>query len=188
MKKIQSILLTLLLIFSFTAPAFSAEVQVKEGTRVPVILPNTVSSDGLQSENTISAMISRDVLIDGVIAFKKNDPVLLNIESYKRSGVLGRAGSLKLNGATVQDASGKQHPASFGYQANGDGRRGIAITLFVLSFPLVLAFGLGLIIMPIAIAIRGRAASMQGGGVFDVLTTVPITVTLPDEATPAVSQ
>ena len=178
---LKALFSAVLILFAYAMPAFSAEVLVKEGTRIPITFPNTISSDEFQKgDSSVNAMVNRDVLIDGNVIFKKNDPVELTIEKFKHSAGLGGAGQLVLNGGTVKDITGHQHALNFSYRAKGSGRRAFAVTLYMIGLPLIFVYFIGLIPVAAAIGTRGKAATMQGGAVYDTLVTTPVTITIPD--------
>ncbi len=172
----------LLTLIAFITPAYAAEVHVNAGTRVPIVLPNTVSSDVLEDQLAIQAQVQRDVIVDNMVVFKKGAPVELAISKVRDSGTLGKAGKLELSGGTIKPVNGnKPIPVNFSYKAKGNGKRGTAITLFIIGLPLLVLFGLGVIPIAAAFAMSGKPASIQGGQVFDTFTTAPQVITVNDD-------
>jgi hypothetical protein len=149
------------------------EITVPAGTRVPISIYNSVSSDNLRTSDMISATIRQDVLSNGVLIFKHGDNATLNVEKARSSGGHGRAGLLSINGGRVWDTNGQEHPINLSVQAKGHSKRGGAIIATVLGVLFVF-------FIPFGIWIDGTPATLQGGAVYDGITTAPITLTVPD--------
>jgi hypothetical protein len=155
--------------------ALAEPLAVPAGTRVQILLPNSTSSQVLASDEPIRAVVQEDVLIQDIRVFEKGAEVQLAVAEARKSGNLGRAGRISLNGGVVYDISGEPRPLNFSHEVRGRSRRAQSITYTVISIPLIMFF-VGLITLPVAVNMNGKEATLQGGAVFEALTAAPFEI------------
>lgn len=103
--KAQSILLALLVGLLFPMQIAAAkEITINAGTRVPVSVYNTVSSNNLNEGDMVAVGVANDVKIDGVTVFKKGAQGVVFVSKAVRGRGHGGKGILEINGGRIYDA------------------------------------------------------------------------------------
>jgi len=173
-RLVRTLTLVYLALFSvFGTPQISqAEtVSLPIGTRIPLSIYNTVSSNNLHDGDMVSAVIRNDVVYNGVTFFRKGDSATLTVDKSKPASGHGGAGLLNIAGGRAVDVKGQDVPFSLSLQMKGHSKRGWGVTATVL--------GILVILIPFGIWVEGSPATIQGGAVYDGLTTAPIQITTP---------
>jgi hypothetical protein len=166
MVEIVSRLVLVCFLLFYTMPVMAEDVILPAGTRVPVSVYNTVSSDNLKMGDMVSAVVRNDVRYKDVLFFKAGDTAVLNIQKSKPATGHGGAGLLIVNGGRAIDVNGVEHPFNLSVQSKGVSKRGWGVTASIL--------GVLVLLVPFGIWIEGTPATLQGGAVYDGLTTSPI--------------
>jgi hypothetical protein len=174
-KKFASLLMSVYLMLGmvFGAPATcrAETVSLPIGTRIPVSVYNTVSSNNLHDGDMVSAVIRNDVTYNGVVFFRKGDSATLTVDKSKPASGHGGAGLLNITGGRAVDAKGQDTPFGLSLQMKGHSKRGWGVTATVL--------GILVILIPFGIWVEGTPATIQGGAVYEGLTTAPIQFSTP---------
>lgn len=148
----------------------NAAVSVPVGTKVPILVPNTVSSNSVKTSENINVLIAEDVRVEGQLVFKKGDPAALAILKSQSSGHFGRPGRLEIAGGFATDIHGDRQPINISYLSKGKSRRAFSIAGTILSIPLIFFF-VGLVTLPVAIMTSGKEARVGEGLILESLTT-----------------
>jgi hypothetical protein len=181
MQKVRTTFSILMILFAAHFSELSANaaaISVPAGTRVPIIVPNTISSNSVKTSDSLNVTLAEDVMIDNQTVFRKGGKATIAVQKAQPNGNFGRPGKLELNGGMVFDVIGDAHPVNLAYSTKGRSRRAFSVTMTVLSIPLIL-FWVGLITLPIAIMTSGKEARVGEGLILDGITTAPFEVAIP---------
>jgi len=152
-------------------------ITIPAGTRVPVMVPNNISSNAVKTSDTLNMTIAQDVLVKNKVVFHQGDTATINVAKARSNGHWGRPGLLELNSGMVTDVKGDKVPVNISYTAKGASRRAFSIAGTILSVPLIL-FIVGLVTLPVAIMTSGKEAKIGQGLVLDTMTTAPTEIEL----------
>src|SRR5579884_4246962 len=112
-KKLFHTSLSVYLLLSCMVGSSNAEtISLPTGTRIPLSIYNTVSSNNLHDGDMVSAVIRDDVNYNGVTFFRKGDSATLTVDKSKPASGHGGAGLLNITGGRAVDAKG--HDVPFG--------------------------------------------------------------------------
>ena len=121
--------------------ALSATIQVKEGTRIPVVVTCLKTSKNTVAGEKINAKIQNDIKINGVVIFKKDDNAIINVSDVKKSGFVGNPGEILLVNGNITDANGNTHNIEYQHKITGEEKTYpkvlLGVSIFFL-FPLAL--------------------------------------------------
>lgn len=160
MKKFISMLL-LAAFLNVPGAAFAKVVSVKSSTSIPITFAKEITSKTVESGQKAEAMIAEDVLVDGVLVFKKGDRAFLNVSDVKKAGFVGSPGQLFIINGQVYDVNGEMHGIDFNRKFVGEEK----------TWPKVcLGCGIFIILAPIALFgfVKGGQAKITTGQVMDV--------------------
>ena len=135
---------------------------ISSGTRVPLKMNQTISSDSkfgrrVNSGELITMTVQADVTdIDGNVLIKQGTLVNATVTKSVKRKAAGTKGKLGFSVDFVKAADGQSVPVSLKYDSEGKSRTGAAIAAGALvAAPLLL--------------IKGKAAVIEAGTVFDAL-------------------
>ena len=113
--------------------------------------------DRVQAGQRVRAQISRDVIVHGKVLIKEGTKVLVKVDSVKQKKMAGIKGKLTLKAFETESIDGQVIELDGGYHKEGRSKMGLSISLAVLVF------------LPL-IFIRGKAATLPSGTIFDAYT------------------
>ncbi len=148
------------------------ELTINTGTRVPIVVYNTVSSNNLNEGDMVSISVSQDVKVEGHTIFKKGSEGVLYVSKAKKGRGHGGKGVLEVNGGRIYDVYGNDYQLNLSINREGVSKRGWAVVATI--------FGILLILVPFGIWIDGKPAMLQGGAQFDAMITAPKTIVIPN--------
>lgn len=161
------------MIVSLASGAAARVVKVPPGTPLYGELEERVTSrvekDGWDEGDSVRAHVWRDVVVDGAVVIKAGTPLMVRIDSIKKAKIAGVKGKLELEAVSTTAADSSQITLSGGYDKSGHSRMGLSISLAaVVAWPLIF--------------IKGKAAVLEAGTVFDAATEIPVDVDIASEA------
>ncbi len=158
-----------------TWPSHAAPTKVKlpDGTRVYVVTDQELigKKDRVHEGQVVPAHVWRDVVADGRITIKAGTPVLVRVDKIKRAKVAGIKGSMTLGAYETKAVDGQAVQLSGGYMKEGKGRIALAASLA------------GLVFLPL-IFIKGKAAELPRGTIFDAYVGLDTVVEVAQETQP----
>jgi hypothetical protein len=132
-----------------------------------------IEKDGWDQGDSVRAHVWRDVSVGGVTVIKAGTPMMVRISEIKKAKMAGPKGKLELEAVSTTSADGDLVPLTGGYDKSGHGRMGLSISLAaVVAWPLIF--------------IKGKAAILDAGTVFDATTEAPIDATPAPDAMPKI--
>jgi hypothetical protein len=152
-----------------------ASVSVPAGTRVPILVPNTISSNSIKTSDNINVLISEDVAVNSKTVFRKGDTATLSVFKAQSSGRFGRPGRVEISGGFITDIHGDKHPINISYLSKGKSRRAFSIAGTIISIPLIMFF-IGLVTLPVAVMTSGKEARVGEGLILEGLTTTSVDI------------
>jgi len=78
-------------------PAAATTVKLQEGTIIPIVLTDTLSSGTNKANDPVHAEVSEDVAVAGVVVLSKGAPVVGHVTEAKPKGRFGHAGKLSFS-------------------------------------------------------------------------------------------
>ena len=156
-----------------TGGAAARVVKVPPGTPVFGELDEKVTSriekDGWDEGDNVRAHVWRDVVVEGVVVVKAGTPMMVRIDTIKKAKMAGIKGKLELEAVSATTADGQQVLLDGGYDKSGHSRMGLSISLAaVVAWPLIF--------------IKGKAAVLESGTVFDAATSSPLDIDVSSDA------
>lgn len=140
----------------------SNEIMITSGTRIPVIMSETISSDkkGGRKVNTgevISLTVQADVTdIDGNVLVKQGTLVNGTITKAEKRKAAGTKGKLAFSVDFIKSVDGQSIPVNLKYDYEGKSKTAVAVAAgAVVAAPLLL--------------IKGKPAVIEAGTVFQAL-------------------
>lgn len=173
MRRAFRIAICFMSILSLAASCVAREVKVPPGTLVYGELDERVTSriekDGWDQGDVVRAHVWRDVVVDGATVIKAGTPMLVRIDTIKKAKMAGVKGKLELEAVSTTTVDDQQIALSGGYDKSGHSRMGLSISLAaVVAWPLIF--------------IKGKAAILDAGTVFDATTEAPLEIQLEQDA------
>jgi hypothetical protein len=163
-------LFTASLIASFLiyTTALAETITIPAGTRIYVETNQDVVGKKKRTSvgQIVRASVWRDVIIDGQIIIKGGTPVLVRVDSIKGAKVAGIKGKMSLGAYETTLVDGTPVQLSGGYYKEGKGRIALVASLA------------GIVFLPL-IFIKGKAAKLPSGTVFDAYIDRTVTVEVP---------
>lgn len=142
MKKILSLVLSIVFLFQFTlltAYAEATTVKIKAGTTIPISVIVTKNSKQVSSGEKLDAIIDSDIKVNDVLVFRKGDRATLNIAHAKKAGFVGIPGELVVSGGEIYDVNNDIHRVEYYQTYVGEEKTWpkvmVGISIFLL-FPL----------------------------------------------------
>lgn len=143
-------------------PASIATSTVTAGTRIPLVMSETISSDDkggrkVSTGELITLTVQMDVTdVDGNILIKQGTLVNGTVTKSEKRKAAGTKGKLGFNVGFVKAADGQSVPVDLNYDSEGKSRTGAVVAGAVLvAAPLLL--------------VKGKAAVIEAGTVFNAL-------------------
>lgn len=170
-RTLMVVYLSLFSVLGMPQASQAETVSLPIGTRIPISIYNTVSSNNLHDGDMVSAVIRDDVAYNGVTFFRKGDSATLTVDKSKPASGHGGAGLLNISGGRAVSAKGQDVPFGLTLQMKGHSKRGWGVVATVL--------GILVILIPFGIWVDGSPATLQGGAVYDGLTTAPVQFSTP---------
>jgi len=137
----------------------AGEIVVPANTRVYVEIDQDVSGKKKHTKEgqIIRASVWRDVSVNGQTVIASGTPVLVRVDSIKNAKIAGIKGKMALGAYETALSNGTKVQLSGGYNKKGKGRIALSATLAAfLCWP--------------CIFIKGKAANLSRGTVFDAYT------------------
>ena len=159
-------------------PLWSADVQklkIPADTRIYVSLSEEVigKKKFTHEGQPVRAKVWRDVVIEGNIVIKAGTPVLVRVDRLKKAKVAGIKGQLELGAYETSTVDGQGIQLTGGYMKKGKGRIALSASLA------------GLVFLPL-IFMKGKAAKLPEGTVFDSYTGLDFHVAVQGDAAPRI--
>lgn len=150
-------------------PVAAESITVPPQTQVYVETDQPISGKKkhTQEGQVVRATIWRDVDINGRTVIKAGTPVLVRVDTLKGAKIAGIKGKMSLGAYDTTAIDGTKIDLGGGYLKEGSGRIALTATLAALVF------------LPL-IFIKGKAAELPRGTVFDAYTKQTTTVELRD--------
>jgi len=177
LRRLMGITLSVFLVFPPSSlHAATSEVTIPSDTRVYVVTKEEVigKKKFVQEGQPVSAMVWRDVVIDDRVVVQAGAPVLVRVDELKKAKVAGIRGQLSLGAYETTTVDGKRLQLAGGYNKKGKGRIALSASLA------------GLVLLPL-IFIKGKAARLPVGTVFDAYSDEELAVAMEGPAVPTVS-
>lgn len=170
----RSSLLTYLTIFCFLcqsqfALASTTKLRANQRVFIETLEELVAKGDRVQAGQRVRAQISRDVLVNGKVLIKKGTTVFVKVDSVKQKKLAGIKGELSLRAFATESIDGQVIDLDGGYHKEGRSKMALSITLAVVVF------------LPL-IFIRGKAAVLPTGTIFDAYTSGSYDVVTQDQA------
>ena len=162
------------LVVTLSLPTFAAtqEITLDMHTRVYVVTQKSIvgKKNQLSVGDMVPSKVWRDVIIDGRVVVAAGTPVLVQVDSVTRAKIAGRKGSLSLGALETESIDGRTVQLTGGYNKEGTGRMAGTIIGAVFLWPLIF--------------IKGKAATLPSGSVFDVYTGAKLKLTIEEQNKP----
>ena len=112
------------------------EVMVPDGTEFTVVTTEEISSKTANEDDPINLKVQEDVKINGQVVIAKDTLVKGVVAQAKKSGMLGRGGSLGIRIETTTTVDGQKVKLRSAKGKEGDNKTGTTVALVVLFGPL----------------------------------------------------
>lgn len=112
------------------------EVVIPDGTEFTVVTTEEISSKTAHEDDPINLKVQEDVKINGQVVIAKDTLVKGIVASAKKSGMLGRGGSLGIRIETTTTVDGQKLKLRSAKGKEGDNKTGTTVALVVLFGPL----------------------------------------------------
>ena len=122
--------------FSSSEALQGNEVVIPDGTEFTVVTTEEISSKTANEDDPINLKVMEDVKINGQIVIAKDTLVKGVVASAKKSGMLGRGGSLGIRIETTTTVDGQKLKLRSAKGKEGDNKTGTTVALVVLFGPL----------------------------------------------------
>ena len=153
------------------APALAADVTLPRDTRVYLSTLEELigKKNQLEAGRLVRCAVWKDVLVGGQLVIAAGTPALARVDSLSYSKVAGIKGRITLAALETEALDHKTVQLTGGYLKEGTGRVALSASLA------------GLVAWPL-IFIKGKAAELPVGTVFDAYTQLPMSVALAGDA------
>lgn len=112
------------------------EVVIPDGTEFTVITTDEISSKTANEDDPINLKVMEDVRINGQVVIAKDTLVKGVVAAAKKSGMLGRGGSLGIRIESTTTVDGQKLKLRSAKGKEGDNKTGTTVALVVLFGPL----------------------------------------------------
>lgn len=112
------------------------EVVIPDGTEFTVVTTDEISSKTAHEDDPINLRVQEDVKINGQVVIAKDTLVKGIVAAAKKSGMLGRGGSLGIRIETTSTIDGQRLKLRSAKGREGDNKTGTTVALVVLFGPL----------------------------------------------------
>jgi hypothetical protein len=112
------------------------EVLIPDGTEFTVVTTEEISSKTAHEDDPINLKVQEDVKINGQVVIAKDTLVKGVVAAAKKSGMLGRGGSLGIRIETTTTVDGQKVKLRSAKGKEGDNKTGTTVALVVLFGPL----------------------------------------------------
>ena len=120
-----------------TSPALQGnEVVIPDGTEFTVVTTEEISSKTAHEDDPINLKVQEDVKINGQVVIAKDTLVKGVVAAAKKSGMLGRGGSLGIRIESTMTVDGQKVKLRSAKGKEGDNKTGTTVALVVLFGPL----------------------------------------------------
>jgi len=144
------------------------EISLNSGLTIPIVFTNQVNSKNVRKGDTLPIIINQDVVIDGIVIFKKGSQGVAFIEDSKTARTFGRPGSIDIETGKLTDVYGNEHTVGLSSHSVGNSCTSaiiLPIISAVILWPLVFfAFK------------KGDEVSIPAGKIFNAFITAPETI------------
>jgi hypothetical protein len=106
-----------------------AEVDIPDGTQVPLRLLSAASSATSKAGDPLRFSVMQDIKVGAAVVIEKNATATGRINEAKKSGTFGRGGTLKFVVESVTAADGSPIPLRFSRELKGAGNTGGAVDM-----------------------------------------------------------
>lgn len=112
------------------------EVLIPDGTEFTVVTTDEISSKTAHEDDPINLKVQEDVKINGQVVIAKDTLVKGVVAAAKKSGMLGRGGSLGIRIESTTTVDGQKVKLRSAKGKEGDNKTGTTVALVVLFGPL----------------------------------------------------
>ena len=112
------------------------EVVIPDGTEFTVVTTDEISSKTANEDDPINLKVMEDVKINGQVVIAKDTLVKGVVAAAKKSGMLGRGGSLGIRIESTTTVDGQKLKLRSAKGKEGDNKTGTTVALVVLFGPL----------------------------------------------------
>jgi hypothetical protein len=152
------------------APAIAAPnvyaVAIPEGTTIPVITTERISSKTASEGDHVALKVDEDIVVNGVTVIQRGASVRASVSEAQGAGFMGRGGKLSMRVESVSAVDGQRVNLRASRAKVGDNKTGTTVALTVL-------FG------PIGLLKKGKDAVYPEGTRFSVYTDQAVTIEAP---------
>jgi hypothetical protein len=173
MKKLTSLftIYCVLLTFSMLSiaqlpPSQGKSVVIPDGTEIPAVTTEMLSSKTAQADDPITFKVEEDVVVDGSVVIAKGALLKGVVTNSKKSGFFGRGGELNIRVESTETVDKQKIKVRAAKGKEGDNKTGTTVALVVL-------FG------PLGFLKKGKNAEIKEGTKIKVFTDEAKTVQIP---------
>jgi hypothetical protein len=112
------------------------EVLIPDGTEFTVVTTEEISSKTAHEDDPINLKVQEDLKIDGKVVIAKDTLVKGVVAAAKKSGMLGRGGTLGIRIESTTTVDGQKVKLRSAKGKEGDNKTGTTVALVVLFGPL----------------------------------------------------
>src|SRR2546425_1594596 len=112
------------------------EILIPDGTEFTVVTTEELSSKTAHEDDPLNFKVAEDVKINGQVVIAKGTLVKGVVANAKKSGMLGRGGSLGIRIETTTTVGGQKVKLRSAKGKEGDSKTGTTVALVVLFGPL----------------------------------------------------
>lgn len=122
--------------FDQEAARQGVEVLIPDGTEFTVVTTEEISSKTASEDDPLNFKVEEDLKINGQVVIAKDTLVKGVVANAKKSGMLGRGGSLGIRIETTTTVDGQKLKLRSAKGREGDNKTGTTVALVVLFGPL----------------------------------------------------
>ena len=132
----------LLLVFLTTTQLQAVAINVPADTKVSINLEEQYTSEQINSDKIIPAVVSEDVILNNKVIFKKGDKANIMVSAYKKKRFFGRGGYIEIQDVIIKDTQNNEHVFSLSKRIEGGNREWVLVCItcgmLIILAPLVL--------------------------------------------------
>jgi len=111
-------------------------LSIPDGTEIPIITTEEISSKTATEGDALTFKVEEDVVINGSIVIPRGALVKASVASSKKSGRMGKAGTLNVRVESTTTVDGQKIRLRASKGNEGDDKTGTTVALVVLFGPL----------------------------------------------------
>jgi|GEM_PF-359222 len=133
----------------------------------PIIIQNTetISSNNLTSGSTVNFQVMKDIIVDNKVLIKSGSISTAQVVYAKRKNLIGIAGEITISDFSVNAVDGSYVPLRATLSSKGEDKVGLSA-------------GLGFILCPLFLLMKGEDATIPSGTTKSVYTMADIVINI----------